>query len=263
MAETSDLLLLTVLLALSSISIVVTMVAFLVFDRRRNSRRKSEVLLDLRREDTEDRVYRLMERMVANRDEWLAVNHLLASSAVEEGSTASMRKAPVLSDFLKSMGLKDEDMIVDSELIFVLTPFHRRYQATYRVITTVCQKHGLRCERGDEVYIRGEIFPHILKSIAKARLIICNVDGRNPNVYYELGLAQAMDKTVILVSREDPATAPFDLRSRSIVFYQNGNDLQMKLSDAIVRVLLDAEGRQAKRSLPVKSGIERFPKVED
>ena len=48
--------------------------------------------------------------------------------------------------------------------------------------------------------------------IKKARILVAELSGRNPNVFYELGVAHAMNKDVILITQtlED---VPFDFEA--------------------------------------------------
>jgi hypothetical protein len=76
------------------------------------------------------------------------------------------------------------------------------------------------------------IINDILSSISRADLVIADLTGTNPNVYYEVGLAQAFGKKLILVaqSREDLA---FDLAHLRTIFYASPDDLRSKLEAAI------------------------------
>jgi hypothetical protein len=53
----------------------------------------------------------------------------------------------------------------------------------------------LRCIKGDEDYIEGNVLKYIVGKMMSARIIITNINGRNPNVFYELGIAHAIGKT--------------------------------------------------------------------
>lgn len=64
---------------------------------------------------------------------------------------------------------------------------------------------------------------------------------RNPNVFYELGLAHAISKPVILISKSID-DVPFDLRSIRVLVYDKdhpdwGNKLRLSLTKAIKEVL--------------------------
>lgn len=70
-----------------------------------------------------------------------------------------------------------------------------------------------------------------------AQLIVAVLDGKNPNVFYEIGIAHSIGKTVILIanmSRIDEI--PFDLRSDRLLLYSNPNDLSKKLSDVLKNI---------------------------
>ena len=55
------------------------------------------------------------------------------------------------------------------------------------------------------------ILQDIVTGIGKADVIIADVTGLNPNVFYELGLCHALDKKVILIT-QDISELPFDIR---------------------------------------------------
>jgi hypothetical protein len=75
-----------------------------------------------------------------------------------------------------------------------------------------------------------------LKLIAEAHLIIAIADGRNANVFYELGIAQAFGKPTILVARV-PSDVPFDIRARRLVLYDDLGDLRNKLRSELARAI--------------------------
>ncbi|EGQ5282741.1 hypothetical protein I4B36_003512, partial [Enterobacter hormaechei] len=69
-----------------------------------------------------------------------------------------------------------------------------------------------------------------------AQLIIANISGRNPNVFYELGIAQALGKPVVIVSK-GAKDIPFDLKNRQVIIYDNPADLRLKVQKAVVNAL--------------------------
>lgn len=97
---------------------------------------------------------------------------------------------------------------------------------------------GLDCSKSDDEYIKGDVLSHIIKSIAEARIVLANIDGRNPNVFYELGIAHALDKPTILISQSDSGT-PFDLQSKNVLLYKNLNDLDNKLRKELTRTIIN------------------------
>ena len=86
--------------------------------------------------------------------------------------------------------------------------------------------------RGWNLYIPGDIFSEIIRYIIHSRLIIADLNGKNPNVFYELGIAQAFSKTVILLAHRD-SPIPFDISNNRIILYKDYEDLKEKLYAAL------------------------------
>jgi nucleoside 2-deoxyribosyltransferase len=111
------------------------------------------------------------------------------------------------------------------------------FEKTFQVIVEVCRKVGLRCYRGDEEKVEGDLLPHILRAIARSRLVIAVLDGRNPNVFYELGIAQALDKPTVLLARQ-PKSVPFDVNSQKLILCKNRLELKLALETELTRALV-------------------------
>ena len=110
----------------------------------------------------------------------------------------------------------------DEDLCFIVMPFSvEALNVVYEdyVLPTLVDRCQLRSERGDDVFGSAVIMDDITRSIRKARLIIADLTGRNPNVFYEVGIAHALNKQVLLMTQsiED---VPFDLRHRRALVYE-------------------------------------------
>ncbi len=104
-----------------------------------------------------------------------------------------------------------DDIQRDDHLCFVLMPFNPASDRLYStVIAPVVEQLGLAPKRADQVFSPSPIVEDIWVHIASARLLIADVTHRNPNVFYELGLAHALGKSVIILAqaKED---IPFDI----------------------------------------------------
>lgn len=125
---------------------------------------------------------------------------------------------------------------------FVAMPFHPLYEAEYeRVIKPAVEEAGLVCVRGDEIYTRQAIVQDIWHSIRRARLVVAELSGRNPNVMYEIGLAHGIGKPIVLLTRNEE-DVPFDLRTLRYVYYDPNNphwgaDLRVELTRVIKLIL--------------------------
>jgi|GEM_PF-3716417 len=110
---------------------------------------------------------------------------------------------------------------VNSELGFVLMPFDPIFKPVFtEIVKPVVEGFGLRCVRADDLYGPAPIIEDVWRSINEARVIVSDVTGKNPNVFYETGLAHAVGKEVIIIT-QDLADVPFDLRHLRCIVYED------------------------------------------
>ncbi len=103
--------------------------------------------------------------------------------------------------------------------IFVLMPLSTEFDDTYKLgIKDACKEAGAYCERVDEQIFEESILERIYNQISKADLLVADMTGRNPNVFYEVGYAHALGKRVILLTRESE-DIPFDLKHYPHIVY--------------------------------------------
>lgn len=102
---------------------------------------------------------------------------------------------------------------------FVLMPFAEELSDVYRcLIADGLAKAGYEVKRADDILSQNNILNDIVSGIVSSDLIVADLTGANPNVYYELGIAHALNKNVILLT-QDIEELPFDLRSYRVVSY--------------------------------------------
>ncbi|MGU7772766.1 hypothetical protein ACV229_21650 [Burkholderia sp. MR1-5-21] len=184
----------------------------------------------------ERQLMELNTRFASSEGRWREINHLVIAGQNKRDDLSDKKPYATHSEFLRSHGIEAEDMKVQDDLIFVLTPFHDDFRDDFKAVAEVGRELGFVVNRGDEKASHGDIFPQLLRQIVKARVIVANISGRNPNVFYELGIAHALDKPVILLSHSE-TEVPFDVQSKRIVFYQSSNDLRPGLLKMLSRVL--------------------------
>jgi hypothetical protein len=98
-------------------------------------------------------------------------------------------------------------------------PFDRSFDDIYKLgIKATCEDAGAYCERVDEQVYQGSILERIMNQISKADVVIGDMSGRNPNVFFEIGYAKALDKKIILLTA-DASDIPFDLKHYAHVIY--------------------------------------------
>lgn len=229
----------TVILMISAISLV--MIAFLFYiNYRRKDRiqeQKTKAELSYMREYFEKQMYDLNNKYTKDQNRWEEMNHLLLSYKPEVNKNYFSPKPIFNQSFFKNFGITALDREIDKNLVFVLTPFFEKERQTFSAIQRACNEFGLETIRGDEQFIQGDIFKFILNRILDARIVIANINGRNPNVYYELGIAQAIGKPTLLISK-NLDDVPFDLQSQNIIIYNDVVDLESKLSNMLGKLLV-------------------------
>jgi TIR domain len=91
---------------------------------------------------------------------------------------------------------------VDPALIFVIISFKPSMEPVFEAIRQAARKVGLRAERVKDSKGDYRIIDRMLLLIRTARLIVADLTYERPNVYFELGYARGLGKTVITIARE-------------------------------------------------------------
>lgn len=109
-------------------------------------------------------------------------------------------------------------------------PFEKFFDDLYELgIKAACGDADAHCERVDEQIFEESILQRVYNQIAKADLIIAEMTGRNPNVFYEVGYAHALGKRVILLTAKAD-DIPFDLKHYPHIVHDNRiTDLKSEL----------------------------------
>jgi hypothetical protein len=121
-------------------------------------------------------------------------------------------------------------------------PFAPEYTEVFtEVIQPIGDDLGVTIKRGDDKDLASNhhIMDEIWYMLYNTRLVIADCTGKNPNVFYELGIAHTLGKPVIVITQDDKA--PFDIASRRIIFYKNSvggaEELREALTDKIRLIL--------------------------
>jgi hypothetical protein len=96
--------------------------------------------------------------------------------------------------------------------IFTVMPIRPETEDLWELgIKETCEKLGFECDRADKLREPGFIVTQIYDQIRTADLVIGEMTGNNPNVFYEVGYAHALGiPTVLLASSREDLKA-FDL----------------------------------------------------
>lgn len=108
---------------------------------------------------------------------------------------------------------------IDRNRCFVIMPYSQDWSgAVERIILEVCTDVGLVFEIAKNM--PGRSVPHdIWRGITGAGVIVADLSGANPNVTYEVGLADVAGKDVVLIAQQ--TQVPFDFQAQRLILYEN------------------------------------------
>jgi hypothetical protein len=104
------------------------------------------------------------------------------------------------------------------KICFVAMPFRESLNKVYAAIRQALAKSGWRVVRGDELRLPPIIVDAVIQTILVSDLVLADLTGRNPNVFHEVGIAQASGRDVLLLSQS--AETPFNVRANRFVKYR-------------------------------------------
>jgi hypothetical protein len=130
--------------------------------------------------------------------------------------------------------------------VFVLMPFDPKFNDIYKFgIKGATEDVGAYAERLDEqIFVEG-MLDRIFNQISRADVIVGDMTGRNPNVFYEVGYAHALGKITLLLT-QDANDIPFDLKHRQHTVYSGSIDVLRKELAERLRWAIAESKRQAR-----------------
>jgi hypothetical protein len=103
--------------------------------------------------------------------------------------------------------------------VFVLMPFKAKLEAVYsKHMKRLAHELGLRMMRADEIFSPRPFMAKVWDGICAARVVLADCTEKNPNVFYEIGVAHAVGKTVVLITRSDK-DIPSDIKHFDYIHY--------------------------------------------
>lgn len=103
--------------------------------------------------------------------------------------------------------------------MFVVMPFAEKLAPVYSDhIKRVAASLSLSVKRADDFFSAHHVMADVWQAICGARLVIADCTGKNPNVFYEVGMAHTVGKPVILITQKREHV-PFDLQATRYILY--------------------------------------------
>lgn len=120
---------------------------------------------------------------------------------------------------------------LQENLVSVMMPFNSQFDGVYQALQSACVSLRLECKRADDIWDHSTVIQDIFTLIFRSKIVVCDFSGKNPNVFYEAGLAHALGRNVIPIVQH-PSDIPFDLtHHRYIQYLNNGQGLEKLAAD--------------------------------
>jgi nucleoside 2-deoxyribosyltransferase len=103
------------------------------------------------------------------------------------------------------------------------------------------ESFGFEYDRADESFVTETIVEKIKEQISRADLIIADLTGKNPNVFYEVGYAAALNKKLIQLA-QSVADLPFDVKHLRTFAYSDKMGADIKFKEDLARAIEDTTG---------------------
>lgn len=160
---------------------------------------------------------------------------------VSQGTTSTNVSSETLKKLGKTVSINADDTC------FVVMPFALPLGNHYSLIfEPAIKKAGMKPVRADDdIFATGKIMDQVWAGINAAKVLVAELTSRNPNVFYELGLAHALKKPVVLISSNEN-DVPFDVRHIRVIYYDVndpfwGEKLTAKVAENILSAIKNPE----------------------
>ncbi|MST31589.1 hypothetical protein GHK86_02435 [Acidimicrobiaceae bacterium USS-CC1] len=124
----------------------------------------------------------------------------------------------------------------DRNMIAVMMPFAAEFSPVWQTLKSAVDDGGWLCQRASDIWDNSVLVNDIVGLIARSKVVICDLSGRNANVFYEAGIAHTLGREVVLIAQSHD-DVPFDLRHhRYIVYLHNSeglNELRRSLASRL------------------------------
>lgn len=128
----------------------------------------------------------------------------------------------------------------NQNLVSVMMPYAAEFTPVYKAIQGAAEDAEIQCQRAKDIWEDSRVIQDIFALIFKSYLVVCDFSERNPNVFYEAGIAHTLGKHVIPIAQSSD-DIPFDLQHHRYLKYLNNaegrSELRSKLAERIKTLL--------------------------
>jgi bacterioferritin-associated ferredoxin len=148
-------------------------------------------------------------------------------NAVRRGGISLDRAASILRIFNLAVGCNH---------CFIAMPFRESMAPVYDAVSAVFAKPKWKVVRADKIPYPKRITTAILLEILVSDLVIADLTGGNPNVFYEVGVTHSVGQNLLPIIQKRHRI-PFDLHDEAAIRYTDSDDGLRKLQDDIREIM--------------------------
>lgn len=139
--------------------------------------------------------------------------------------------------------------------VFMIMPFEDDFFKVFELLKRKIGEEVVITHAGNSGNLQN-ILEDILTMMNNADVILADLTGKNPNVLYELGVAHALNKKVIVITKDELTALPFDLKSYRAKSYSTEYSQFDELIEYLLKNIQGAVNGNVKFSNPVIDFLE-------
>lgn len=125
---------------------------------------------------------------------------------------------------------------LNDKLVAVMMPFNGSFSGSFEAINKACGEVNLECKKANDIWENSTFIQDIFELIFTSKIVIGDFTGKNPNVFYEIGIAHTLGKTVIPITQSID-DVPADLRHHRVLKYLPNTEGYIELQKELVKRL--------------------------
>jgi hypothetical protein len=111
----------------------------------------------------------------------------------------------------------------DPLLVSVMMPFSPGFDRVYQAISGGVTANSGKCLRASDIWEHSTVIQDIFSLIFRSTIVVCDFTGKNPNVFYEAGIAHTLGKQVIPITQNE-SDIPFDIAHHRYLKYMANSE---------------------------------------
>ncbi len=127
---------------------------------------------------------------------------------------------------------KIPDKSIRKNCVGVMMPIKKEFDGVLESIKKACSNVNMSCYRADDIWKDSTIIQDVFELIYRSSIVIADFSGKNPNVFYEAGIAHTLGKDVIPITQHIN-DIPFDLQPHRTLKYLNNSEGLKQLSEGL------------------------------